>query len=185
MDTTTVYDLRYPEPTDDVRVHEDIQALAEDVDTVLSTEFGIIGHWARTSDKTSTGGTEVGVIRIDNLALKGGVHYEFYTDTLNLQAISGETGAVYIRLSTSGNATTSSAQLTRAQGNPSTAFQPVQSPYICASYFPSSDVSVSVLLSLGRTGGSGNVILRGSSDAPIRLKCRANGRFPVASGVDI
>lgn len=42
MGTTANFGLRYPESSDDVKVWEDVQALAEDVDTDLLTLQGLI-----------------------------------------------------------------------------------------------------------------------------------------------
>jgi hypothetical protein len=184
MGTTATHALRYPASTDNVQLWTHYQNLAEDVDNTLLNRYGVIRRWRRETDKTFTG-TEVGVVRIDNIPFKANVFYTVETNSLKMTVVSGETGIVRARLSTSGAATTSSAQIGSAEGNANTAFTPVQSPVLVAEYAPGSDVTGSVLLTLARSGGSGNVTLGGSSTQPILLMVKAWGKNPGTSGVDI
>lgn len=181
---TTVYDLIKPQVSDDVRPDEDISTLADQVEETLLTCYGVVRRGRRESDATCTG-TERGVLRLDNVELKGGIFYTFETNSLEMQTFSGETGKAMFRVSTSGAATIASAEIGSGQGNANTSFWPRQSPTVVAEYAPSSDVTVSILLSLNRTGGSNNVILKGSTSQPITVYVKAWGADPGDTGVDI
>src|SRR5258706_1110203 len=118
MGTTTTHALRYPDSTSNVNLWTHYQNLADDVDAVLTARYGVIAHWTRTTNKQRTAaGAEVGVVRIDNIAFKAGVHYTCETNALALNVVSGELGVAKFRLATGGaTATTASAQIGAAQG---------------------------------------------------------------------
>lgn len=185
MGTTATYALRYPSSLGNVDLWTHYQNLADDVDVVLLNKFGCIRRWRRETNRTSTGGVETPVMRIDNIPFKANVLYLVMTNSLELQTISGETGYVIARLSTSGVATIASAQIGSAKGNANTAFDPRQGPTLVAEHTPAVDQTGSVWLGVGRSGGSGDVILRGSSVQPICLYIMAFGKNPGLSGVDL
>ena len=143
----------------------------------------LIAYGQRTTDKTYTG-TEVGVIRLDNVSMLAGYRYWITTSNLRLNVTSGETGHCNLRYNTGGTATTSSTVLTAASGNANSAFTPVQSPIISCTLAPGA-ATVSILLCLSRSGGSNNVTMTGSSTQPIELYVWCAGPDPGDSGTDI
>lgn len=190
MGTTTTHALRYADSTSNVNLWTHFQNLADDVDAVLTTRAGvIIAHWTRTTNKQRTAaGAEIGVIRIDNIAFKAGIHYTIETNALALNVVSGELGVAKFRLATGGViATTASAQIGAAQGGASSATLAalVNSPIMVAEYLPGADTVGSVLLTLDRQSGTGDVFMLGSATQPIIVMVKAWGKAVTASGTDI
>lgn len=183
--TTPNYALRYSESTDNVQLWTQYQNLATDVDTTLITKFGILGRWRRETNKTSTGGTETGIVRIDGIPFLANVYYTIETNSLDCTVVSGETGYVNARLSTAGAATGASAQLGSTPVNANSGTSPRNGVILVAEYAPVANATGSVLLSVGRIGGAGNVTVNGSSTQPIILMIKAWGKNPGVSGVDI
>lgn len=137
----------------------------------------------RVTDKVSTG-TEVGVLRLDSIACQTGYRYELKTCPLRINVTGGETGKASMRYSTAGNAGTSDTVITGAESNASGSFAPNNSHSINATLAPGT-VTLSVLLSLTRTGGSNNVTMTGSSTQPIEMWVSMGGPDPTDTGVDI
>jgi hypothetical protein len=130
--------------------------------TVVGTVTGSVSRgsiaWGRrtTISSTSTSSTALGVLRIDNIALKAGRAYTIATGTLHpTSTVNTDNIRLEIRISTSGTATTSSSVLVGAQayevyGNTS---------MLRAKYVPGADQTVSILLCVARESGTGNVQL--------------------------
>lgn len=143
----------------------------------------MLAYGNRQTDKVCTG-TEVGVLRLDSIAMYSGYRYLIQSSNLRINVTGGETGAGRIRTSTSGAATTSSTALTTMESNASGSFAPNQGICMCISTAPGS-VTLSVLLCLTRTGGSNNVTMTGSSTQPIELYVTHAGPDPTDTGTDI
>lgn len=144
----------------------------------------MIAFGQRLTSKTYTG-TEVGVLRLDSVPMVAGRRYRIHTSSLEMSTVSGETGKANFRINTAGTATTSSTLLGGATGNANTAFSPTQGPTVDFSYAPAATGNVSILLTLLRSGGSGNVTLTGSSTQPIEMYVTDCGPDPGDTGVDI
>lgn len=182
MGTTTAYALRYADSTSNVQLWTHFQNLATDVDTTLTTKYGVIARWTRVTSRTAGAATEVPMVRIDNIAMLGGIYYTIETNSLDAANTTTDTGVLFIRLSTAGAATTASAQLGYAQWN-SSGSTPRQAPVMIAEYAPVSNVTASVLLSV--RGGSSSVTINGTATQPIVLTVKAWGKAPTPSGVDL
>lgn len=190
MGTTTTHAIRYPDSTSNVNLWTHYQNLADDVDLLLTSRVGVvIARWTRTTTKQRTAaGAEVGVARIDNIPFKAGIYYTCETNALALNPVSGELGVAKFRLATGGaTATTASAQIGAAQGGASSATLAalVNSPILIAEYAPGADTVGSVLLTLDRQSGSGDVFMLGSATQPIIMMIKAWGKAVAASGTDI
>jgi hypothetical protein len=144
----------------------------------------MIAFGNRQSDKTFSG-TEVGALRLDNVSMRNGYRYLIMSNSLRLFVVTGETGKCNLRFSTAGSAGTGDAILGAVEGNANTAFTPVQSPTLCISYAPGANVTFSCLLTVARSGGSGNVTLNGSASQPIELYVIVAGPDPTDTGVDV
>jgi hypothetical protein len=184
MGTTTAYALRYADSTSNVQLWTHFQNLATDVDTTLTTKYGVVARWSRITSRTSVGGVEAPVIRIDNIPLLGGIYYTVETNSIDANVEADGTAVIYTRLSTAGAATTASAFIGYAQFNCS-AVAARQGPAVVAEYAPVGNVTASVLLSVGRTGGTGTVTLSAAAAQPIILMVRAWGKAVTPSGVDL
>lgn len=159
-------------------------------DTIYVQTFpnalGMIARGNRTTSKTFSG-TEVGVIRLDSVAVLANRAYLIMTSSLDVQvATAGDTGLVRIRFTTDGSsATTSSTLMFEADVNANSTFVPANSAVMNVVYIPGSDLNLSVLLCLNRSGGAGNVTMNGSATKPIEIYVIDMGPAPADTGVDI
>lgn len=142
-----------------------------------------VGYHKRTSNVTFVG-TELGVIRVGATMLSG-YKYLILTSPLRISTVSGETGKVNLRYTTTGSAGTSDVVLDSVEGNGSSAFAPAQSPVLAVTFAPGANVTFSCALTLLRSGGSGNVTLVGSTIQPIELSIIVMGVDPGDTGVDL
>lgn len=185
MGTTANYALRYPASTDHDRLWEHYQNLAEDVDSVLDTSFGVIKRGSRNSDSSATS-TEVGVLRVDSIPILAGKLYRIWTSPLFLiGTVTTDVNSVQLRTNTAGVATTASTLLVQVQGINSNTSHPPILPSVNMPYASGSNQTLSVLLSVARmSGGSGTARL-GSSVGTIELVIECVGNDPGDTGVDL
>lgn len=146
----------------------------------------ILGYHKRVTSKTFlAAGPELGVVRLNSVALLGGYRYKIMSSNLCISVVSGETGKANLRYSTSGTAGTSDTILGCAEANASTAFRPVNTPGLAITYAPGANVTFSCILTILRSGGSGNVTINGATDQPIELWIEAAGPDTGDTGVDL
>lgn len=139
-----------------------------------------IGWAQRTTSSTSTT-TEIGVLRIDSLALQANRAYEIWTSPLYLlSSVTGDVITARLRGSTAGSATTSSGVITSVQQKTDSIQPPAVNMMFL--YQTSSAVTLSVLLTVGRASGSGNVSTFG---ADTEIYIRDAGPSLTDTGVDI
>lgn len=149
--------------------------------------LGVIARGNRTSDKTYSG-TEVGVLRLDDIPLLAGRAYAITTSSLRLQlATAGNTALTQLRYTTDGSTPdpTASTILQAADVNADSAFMPANNATLTGYYFPVSDTTFSVVLTLSRSGGAGNITMSGSATRPIDLMIIDLGPAPSDTGTDI
>lgn len=145
---------------------------------------GIVARANRPTNSTGTTTSEIGVVRLDNVAIKANRLYVVRTNGLDMfSTVAGDTIKVNIRYSTSGVATTSSTLLVSdyerahvaggAGGGTMTIYEdlPVQG----------SDTTMSILLSFLRNTGTGTCTLL----ANIKMFVEAHGSDPGDTGVDL
>lgn len=146
----------------------------------------ILAYGERTTDKVSTG-AEVGVLRLDGVRILAGYRYTICTSVLGLaMATSGDTGQALLRIRTDGTAAgTGDTLLQQADVNANSPFVPRNSATFAEPYLAATDGTLSVLLSLGRSGGLGNITMLGAATRPIRLFIVQNGVGPSDTGVVI
>ncbi|HSW66655.1 MAG TPA: hypothetical protein VLI54_05960 [Bacillota bacterium] len=112
---------------------------------------GIIARANRTTNKGSITGTEVGILRIDNMTLVNGRRYAVYCSPSRFDStVDTDITAMRLRLNQSGTATTSSTALIYAE-------EPDQRSMTCGTAFTATadTTNASLLLSGIRTLGSG------------------------------
>lgn len=143
----------------------------------------MVGYHKRTTN-VSFVGSELGIARC-NAAMLVGYRYIILTSPLRISAVSGETGKINLRYSTVANAGLTDTVLTSVEANPNTAFTPVQTPTLAATFTPGSNITFSCALTLLRSGGSGNVTLTGSATQPIELFIFCAGPDPGDTGADL
>jgi hypothetical protein len=144
----------------------------------------LVARARRETDGTTTT-TEIGVLRIDGMALKSGRHYVVLTsDIVISSSVNNDVITGRFRYTTDGTtATTSSTQL--AQLNGIFNFAAGAGMVITTEINPASDQTVSLLLSVGRTAGTGNVKFLGNAVYPICIWVYDMGVDTGDVGVDL
>lgn len=157
-------------------------ALAAYVD---DTRTGIKAIGIRTSNSSTTT-TEVGVLRIDDIPITGGHRYEIKTNSIIIHSTTAnDVVRAAIRYTTDGSTpSTSSTQLCVAQDAiVNTSFPP--STVASGTYVPATDETLSVLLTVSRQTGAGNVQIIGSATLPTELTIVDLGIDTADVGVDV
>lgn len=148
---------------------------------------GIIARARRTTPSTAFP-VLGGVLRLDSISVVGGLAYRVITSGLTLvSTVNGDTINPHVRFSTSGSATTASATLPGASvrlAMPTGATAPIVP--LVGFYFPASNATLSVLLCVGRTAGTGNVsIFADAVDNAIDMIVEEDGFDPGNTGISI
>jgi hypothetical protein len=129
------------------------------ITTAADAKKGIIARGRRTSSTGNVTTTETGFLRIDNIPVVSGRAYRIMTNGINLDTdTSNDVGTVRLRASTSGTATTSSTLLSyfrnTIDNNSQSNIIPLSGMFIAGS-----TGNLSVLLSVQRQAGSGNLVI--------------------------
>lgn len=129
----------------------------------VSVSRGIVA-WGNRPTASPTTVAEIGVLRIDNVALLANRAYRISTSPVFLlSTVTNDIVASAIRASTAGVATTASAQVGIALQLKADSFQP-PSGTIAEIYRTTTAVTASFLLTVTRSNGSGNVNTFGAID---------------------
>jgi hypothetical protein len=158
--------------TDAVNDHEDR------VDTIEATS-GIVAYGNRTTDTGNITTTETGCVRLDSIPMISGYRYMVSVSGRPYSSVSTDTYKARFRMDTTGAAATTASTLL------GTTFEMDQA-HNCthwATYTPGSNQTVSILFTLIRAVGSGNVKLNG--DNFFEMKVENLGLDPGDTGVDI
>jgi hypothetical protein len=139
----------------------------------------------RRETNSTTTTTEQSVLRIDTVQLLSGRLYLLKTNSLQpFSSVANDYVGIRLRYSTSGTADTSSTvaivvqdRYTGASGNETTQAE--------VTYAAGSNQTMSLLLTVGRVSGTGNVGLTGSSTVPIELMVIDLGVDPGDTGTDL
>jgi hypothetical protein len=162
--------------------------LASTVNDVFTSSLNsIVAQGNRnTASSTSSGTTAMGILRLDNLALKSGYAYQFICG--NIRATIGTAGSnfkLYLAYSSAGAATTASTEIGRTEQNPpnSTWNWPAPTGWV----IPGADTTTaSILLAVIRTntvGASTFTTLADTGGLWLTVICRGVGVSD--TGVDI
>lgn len=170
-----------------------VKLAIDDIDDRISAlETGSQAFIARARRTTSTGNvttTETGVLRIDNVLVKSGSIIQVQTGPLNLDTDVAETVAtarlrVAYSATTGTAATTSSGMIGQYRANQENATQSNVGTFN-GFYIVSADGYISVLLSILRQAGSGNIVCFSDSTNPTDLVVQYGGADPGDTGVVI
>lgn len=161
-------------------------ALAEYVD---DTRTGIIiARGRRTTSSTASTGTEVGVIRLDDIPVTGGLLYRVASNGLHFDTtVAADVSVARVRYTTDGSTpSTASTILPGAlayalQGNASWP----ETALIDTFYAPAADETLSLLLTVNRVAGSGSCLIFADTDHTIDLWVESLGTDPGDTGTDI
>ena len=155
-------------------------------DEVSPLPQGVIARGNRDSNSSSTSGTtELGVLRVDSIPVYAGRLYRIWTGPIIIDgSVANDAVRVILRGDTTGSATTSSTQLAISQGVVPNIALPERFE-IDIPYAPASDATLSVLLSIVRQSGTGVFQALGASTIPINLVISDEGLDPGDTGTDI
>jgi hypothetical protein len=165
------------------------KARASDYNNLLNKNsplpLGVQARGNRITTSTTTT-TEVGVLRLDDVPMYLGRTYKIWTTPLFLDTtVANDVAAANFRYTTDGSTpTTSSGLLDSCQQALTNATFP-NTGSIHVDYTPTSDQLFSVLLTVSRQTGSGNISIVSSSTAPICVVIEDVGLDQTDTGTDI
>ncbi len=147
---------------------------------------GVLARGRRITSSGAIAGTEIGLLRLDNIPVYAGRLYRISTNGLNLDSDTANTDilAARIRVNTSGVATTSSTIVGFMRNWIDNQNQSNVTP-LNVYYMPSADGTASFLLSAIRQAGAGIDILFASAAEPCDLVVVDEGLDPGDTGVVI
>lgn len=194
MGTTPVYALPYPALTDAPNGPAQLQSLATAVETQLSridTDATSKGRglvkWGQRTTASLTTTTEVGVLRVDGISLVAGRQYRIWTSPLHMDStVTNDEIRSRLRYNTAGTATTASAGLPGAMAHVrQTDANVSEDKSITVTYTPATNETMSLLLTVARIAGTGNVSLVNAPDAEntVQLMVEDIGPAQAQSGV--
>lgn len=160
---------------------------AEMVQEISDRAGAVVGRGSRTTNSSATSGTtELGVLRIDNLTLLAGQAYEVRTGNLRADlTVTTDRAVARIRHSSSGAATTSSDSFAVVEmaTNPGDLNS---LPPLMGWLFPTVDeTDASVILTIARPTGTGTITLIADAGQGIQMFVIQRGTDPGDSGVDL
>lgn len=160
-----------------------VNLLTDDNDSPLPQ--GVIKRGRRTTSTGAITTVETGVLRVDNIPVYAGRLYEISTSNLNIDtSVDNDVARAAIRVSTAGAATTASALIGYGRMTIDNNTQSNVHSVTCF-YTPPADGTLSVLLTLLRQAGSGNIILFGGGSDICDLVIKDLGLDPGDTGVVI
>lgn len=146
---------------------------------------GVIARGRRTTATGNITTTETGVLRLDSVSVLAGRLYRISTSNINMDtSVANDICAARIRISTSGTATIASTQIANIRQTIDDATNSNIVP-LNTFYAPSSDATLSVLLSAIRVAGTGNLVVFCSGTDILDLVVSDEGVAPADSGVVI
>lgn len=159
---------------------------AEVAEGLLNATGKMIARGERTSASSATSGTtELGVLRIDNLSLQAGFAYEVRTGNMRYDlSVATDRAKAVLRYNSSGTATTASTEIGRWESASSGDLN--SGGPVLGYIYPSTNVTAgSVLLSIVRASGTGTITAMADTGHGIQLFVTAYGEDPGDTGVDI
>lgn len=151
-----------------------------------SYPLGTIARGRRTTATGTVTTTETGVLRLDSVPMIGGHVYEICTSDINVDtSVANDVAAVRFRIDVTGAAATITSTQIQQQRN--TIDNATDSNVLPAQlfYHPASDVTLSVLMSLIRVSGTGNIIVFCSATDILDMQVIDHGVAPSDTGVVI
>lgn len=146
----------------------------------------IIARGARSTQSTATDATEIGVVRVDNVAMYPGRAYVILVGNIQLgSTVANDVVLVRVRIDLAGTATTASAELGALRERVQlTGFRPIL-PLVTKYYHPAGDpVGVaSLLLTVARATGTGDVHVAPTATQTIEITVLDVGDAPPNTGV--
>lgn len=144
----------------------------------------IARHERITNSSTTT--TEVGVLQIEGVVMKNGRAYWVGTPPIHVQGGAADVVALRIRYTTDGTTAGTSSTVLRYEQTTIRTGTPDEPIQIGEWYFPTSDQTLSILLTVARVAGTAAAaFVVGASDRVIRLTVEDRGEDPGATGISL
>ena len=157
-------------------------------DALNDPQGSCVARGQRDSSSTTTTTTEQPVMRIDAIAMVSGRRYEYHlSPVIGNSTVAADLISIRLRYSTTGVATITSTVLVDMEMASKSAGGSQQTQGFTVGYSPTGNETVSVLLTVVRSGGTGTVGIPVSA-APaysIRLEMLDAGVDPGDTGVDL
>ena len=145
----------------------------------------IVARTQRTSDSTGTT-SEVGVLQLESVPVKSGRAYWVGCSTLSVSRGAADVVGVRIRYTTDDSTATTSSTVLKYQQTTIRTGTPDEPLAVGVWHFPSSDVNLSLLLTVARIAGTaGSALIQGGSDIPIQLLVIDCGIDPGDTGITL
>jgi hypothetical protein len=155
--------------------------VVDNVTYLNGTGKGIVAYGSRPTASSNSTGADVAVLRV-NAAVENGRMYRVHTGTIHPNSsVSTDNIRTTLRFTTSGNATASSGIL--PGGLAFVQFGGIG--YLSTSYKATGNVTLSVVLCVGRATGSGNCNLYADGDRLTELYIEDLGLSVSDTGVDL
>lgn len=141
---------------------------------------GEIARASRSGNVTLNTTGETGILRLDDVPVKAGRVYAIRAPRLRYDATTAtDRGKFHLRINTAGVATTSSTVRARSEGD--------ETDSLSIEYFhrPSTNETLSVLLSILKVTGTGTWAAMGSDEGGIDLVIEDQGEAATDTGVDV
>src|SRR5690348_15363931 len=146
----------------------------------------VAGGYGNRQTNSTTTTTIVGVLRLDDVQLRGGRAYEIKTSALRTTSGANDGVTATLRVTTDGSTPTTSSTAIATGSTQTTSASVFESITLQRLYQPSSDQLLSVLLCVARTTGSaGNAGLGGDATYPIEIWIVDVGEATADAGTDI
>lgn len=149
--------------------------------------LGVLARAQRTTASSGSTGTEVGVLRLDDVPIYAGRLYRIFTGNLNIDtSVADDIAHCRLRITTDGSTpSTSSTQLGGGMRDDMASASAGPIIAITHLYAPSADETLSVLLTVNRIAGTGTIVIYGDATTTIDLAIEDVGLDPGDTGVDI
>lgn len=162
---------------------------AETFTAVDAASLGLAGRCigrGRRLSNSSTTTTEIGVLEVDDIPIKAGRLYRIESSSVLLvTSVANDTAVARIRITTDGSTPTTSSTLLTQSAERIEVTANGGYAHVVGTYAPAVDETLSVLLSVARASGTGNISMNFSSLVPIEVWVMDMGEDPGDTGVDI
>lgn len=146
----------------------------------------LIARASRTSNSSGATSSEVSVLELDSIPVKSGRSYRVECPSLHVSGGAADVVGIRIRYTVDDSTPTNSSTELRYRQTTIRTGTPDEPLDLVGHYFPSSDVNLSVLLTVARIAGSaGSAVIVGASTKPIQILIYDTGTDPGDTGISL
>lgn len=148
----------------------------------------VIARGRRVTSSAASTTSAVAILRLDDVPLRAGYYYEIRTNALGVRStVANDAGRAFIVYTTDGSTpTTASPELPGSRVESTVAAANRSEHVTINAQYPAASVeTLSILLCVARTAGTGNVTIVSDATNTIDLSIVSLGEDPGDSGVDL